>query len=93
MRKASLGMPLATFIFLGLAASLVAAWFHRKANPILQNYASLIITVMIAGFGIVFFINYFSAEHKWDMNELHYHELVKKKEEEAMQQSQNENNF
>jgi len=87
MRKASLGMPLATLIFFGLAVSLVAAWFSRKGNPVLQDYSSIIITVMLAGFGIVFFISYFSAQHKWDMNELHYQELVRKKEEEEMQQA------
>lgn len=87
MRKASLGMPLATLIFFGLAISLVAAWFSRKANPVLQDYTSIIITVMLAGFGIVFFISYFSARHKWEMNELHYHELLRKKEEEEMQQA------
>lgn len=87
MRKASLSMPLVTLIFFGLAVSLVAAWYHRKANPILQDYSSLIIVVMLAGFGIAFFISYFSGQHKWDLNELHYQELLKKKEEEEMQQA------
>lgn len=75
----SAGLPLGVFIFVGLTASLIAAWYHRKANPILQNYASLVITVLIAGLGIVFFITYFYAQHKWDQNELHYQELLEKK--------------
>jgi hypothetical protein len=86
-RKASLGLPLAVFIVIGLAASIVAAMFHRKAAPVLKNETSLIIVVMLAGLGIVVFITYFSAQHKWEQNELYYQELLKKKEEESMQRS------
>lgn len=82
---ASVGLRLGVFIAIGLAASLVAARYSRKANPVLENDASLIITVMIAGLAIVFFITYFTAQHKWDLNELHYQELLKKKEQEKMQ--------
>lgn len=78
---ASVGLRLGVFIAIGLALALVAARFSRKANPVLENYASLIITVMIAGIGIVFFITYFTGQHKWDQNELHYQELLKKKAE------------
>ena len=78
---ASVGLRLGVFIAIGLALSLVAARYSRKANPVLENYTSLIITVMIAGLGIVFFITWFGAQHKWDQNELHYQELLKKKEQ------------
>jgi uncharacterized membrane protein len=78
---ASVGLRLGVFIAIGLAVSLVAAKFSRKANPVLENDTSLIITVMIAGIAIVFFITYFGAQHKWDQNELHYQELLKKKRE------------
>ena len=76
---ASVGLRLGVFIAIGLALALVAARFSRKANPVLENFSSLIITVMIAGIGIVFFITYFTGQHKWDQNELHYQELLKKK--------------
>ena len=76
---ASVGLRLGVFIAIGLALSLVAAKFSRKANPVLENDSSLIITVMIAGVAIVFFITYFTAQHKWDQNELHYQELLRKK--------------
>jgi hypothetical protein len=36
---------------------------------------------MIAGLIIVFFITYFTGQHKWDQNELHYQELLKKKQQ------------
>lgn len=84
--KASLGLPLGVLIMIGLGASIVAAIFHRKANAVLQNETSLIIVVLLAGLGIVFFITYFSAQHKWEMNELYYQELLKKKEAMDMQQ-------
>jgi hypothetical protein len=78
---ASVGLRLGVFIVIGLALGLVAARYSRKANPVLENYTSLIITVMIAGIGIVFFITYFTGQHQWDQNELHYQELLKKKAE------------
>jgi hypothetical protein len=89
LRKASIGLPLGVFIALGLGASLVAAYFHRKANPLLHDYAALVITVMIAGIAIAFFITLFAAHHKWDQNELHFNELMFKKEKE-MQQNKEE---
>jgi hypothetical protein len=78
---ASVGLRLGVFIAIGLALAIVAAKFSRKANPVIENNASMIITVMIAGLGIVFFITYFTGQHKWDQNELHYQELLKKKRE------------
>jgi len=78
---ASVGLRLGVFIAIGLAVSLVAAKYSRKANPVLENDSSLIITVMIAGLAIVFFITYFMGQHKWDQNELHYQELLRKKEQ------------
>lgn len=87
---ASLGLRLGVFIVIGLAASLVAANYHRKAGAIIQNYTSLIIMVVIAGLGIVLFITYFTGQHKWDQNELHYQELLRKKKLcDPMQQEQN----
>jgi hypothetical protein len=87
LRKASIGLPLGVFIALGLGASLIAAYFHRKANPILHDYAALVITVMIAGVAIAFFITLFGAHHKWDQNELHYDELMARKEKEMQQKN------
>lgn len=81
---ASVGFRWGVLIVIGLAASLFAAKFSRKANPVLESDTSIIITVMIAGLAIVFFITYFSAQHKWDQNELHYQELLKKKNEQRI---------
>ena len=87
LRKASIGLPLGVLIVLGLAGSLVAAYFHRKANPILHDYAGVVITVMIAGVAIAFFITLFAAHHKWDQNELYYGELMARKEAEMQQKN------
>ena len=78
---ASVGLRLGVLMAIGLAVALVAAKYSRKANPVLENYSSLVITVIIAAIGIVFFITYFTGQHKWDQNELHYQELLKKKAE------------
>jgi len=86
---ASVGLRLGVLIAIGLAVSIVAARYSRKANPVLENDASLIITVMIAGLAIVFFITYFTGQHKWDQNELHYQELLRKKEQEEGRQHSN----
>ena len=86
LRKASIGLPLGVLVALGLAASLIAAVYHRKANPILHDYATLIITVMVAGVAISFFITVFAAHHKWDQNELYYQELMARKETESSNQ-------
>ena len=87
LKKASIGLPLGVLVALGLAASLVAAWYHRKANPILHDYAALIITVMIAGVAIALFITIFAAHHKWDQNELFYEELMARSEKEMQQKN------
>jgi Ni/Fe-hydrogenase subunit HybB-like protein len=83
---ASVGLRLGVFIAIGLALALFAAKYSRKANPVLENYSSLIVTVIIAGIGIVFFITYFTGQHKWDQNELHYQELLRKKEQQDTMQ-------
>lgn len=82
---ASVGFRWSMIIIIGLAASLFAARFSRKANPVLSNDPSLIITVLIAGIAIVVFVTYFTGQHKWDQNELHYQELLNKKQKEDEQ--------
>lgn len=77
---ASVGFRWGVLIVVGLAISLFAAKFSRKANPVLESDRSIILTVMIAGLAIVLFVTYFTAQHKWDQNELHYQELLRKKQ-------------
>lgn len=77
LRKTSFGLPLGVFMVLAIIISMLSGWY-QKADMVLHEYSSLIIVVLIAGIGIVFFITYFTAQHKWDMNEQHYQELLRK---------------
>jgi hypothetical protein len=88
LRKISIGSPLGVFMVLAIMISLFAGWY-QKADMVLHEYSSLIIVILIAGFGIVAFITIFSAQHKWDQNELHYQELLRKKETENSAQQLN----
>ena len=81
LRKASFGLPLGVFMVLAVFISMFSGWY-QKADMVLHEYSSLIIVVLIAGLGIIFFIIYFSAQHKWDMNEQHYQELLRKQNQE-----------
>ena len=84
---ASVGLRLGMFIAIGIALSIVAATFSRKANPVIENDSSIIITIIVAGLGIVLFITYFTGQHKWDQNEMHYQELLYKKQQQEAQQA------
>jgi flagellar basal body-associated protein FliL len=90
LSKTSIGLPLGVFIVLATLASLFAGWYQR-ADMIVHEYSSLIIVILIAGIAIVAFITIFSAQHKWDQNELHYQELLKKKQQDIQMQQPNEN--
>jgi NhaP-type Na+/H+ or K+/H+ antiporter len=90
LRKTSFGFPLGVFIVLATMISLFSGWY-KKADMVLHEYSSLIIMILIAGFGIVAFITIFSAQHKWDQNELHYQELLRKKEQENLVQQPDKN--
>jgi len=88
LSKTSIGLPLGVFIVAATMVSLLTGWYKR-ADMVLHEYSSLIIIILLAGVGIVVFITIFSAQHKWDQNELHYQELVKKKQQEVQQQQKN----
>lgn len=88
LRKTSFGLPLGVFMVAALFISLFSGWY-QKADMVLHEYSSLIVVILIAGLGIVFFITYFSAQHKWDMNEQHYQELLRKyNQDEVVQQTE-----
>lgn len=72
----------------GTLISLFSGWYQR-ADMVLHEYSSLIIIILIAGFGIVAFITIFAAQHKWDQNELHYQELLRKKQQQDAVQQMN----
>jgi membrane protein YdbS with pleckstrin-like domain len=85
LRKLSLGLPLAVLIVSALMINFLSGWY-READKIIRSNSSVIIVVLIAIIAIVIFITIFSARHKWDLNELRYQELLKRKEDAGMQQ-------
>jgi membrane protein YdbS with pleckstrin-like domain len=88
LRKLSLGLPLAVLIVSALMINFLSGWY-READKIIRSNSSVIIVVLIAIIAIVIFITIFSARHKWDLNELRYQELLKRKEDAEMQQVSN----
>jgi hypothetical protein len=85
LKKLSLGLPLAVLIVSALMINFLSGWY-READKIIRSNSSVIIVVLIAIIAIVIFITVFSARHKWDLNELRYQELLKRKEDAEMQQ-------
>ena len=81
LRNFSIGLPLGVMIALALFINIMSGWY-KKATIELRSNSSLIITILVAVVGIVVFITLFSARHKWDQNELHYQELLKKMKKE-----------
>jgi hypothetical protein len=79
LRKFSIGLPIAVVIAGALIINLLSGWY-KKADMVLRSNSSIFIVILIAIAAIVLFITIFSAHHKWDQNELHYKELLKKKE-------------
>ena len=47
-----------------------------------RGFTLIELLVVIAVIAIVVFVTLFSAHHKWDQNELHYKELLARKEKE-----------
>jgi ATP/ADP translocase len=79
LRKFSIGLPLAVLIAAAVLINFLSGWYKRAAME-LRSHSSVILVVLVALLGIVVFITLFSAHHRWDQNELHYQELLRKKE-------------
>lgn len=80
LRKLSVGFPLGVLIVVALFINLLSGWY-QKADMEMHRHASVIIVVLVAAMAIVIFIALFSVRHKWDQNELHYQELLFKKDQ------------
>src|SRR4051812_17980824 len=81
-RKLSIGLPLGALIVVAIIVNMLSGWY-KKADMEVHSDSSLILVVLIAGIAIIIFISIFSVRHKWDQNELHYQELLKKKDQSA----------
>lgn len=87
LNKLSIGLPLGVLLAVAVLVNFLSGWYKR-ADAELHTHSSVIIVVLIALTGIVIFITRFSAQWKWEQNELHYQELLAKKKK-ALQQSEN----
>lgn len=88
-RKLSIGLPLGVLVAAALLINFLSGWYKR-ADTELHSDPSVIIVVLIAIIAIVIFITLFSVRHKWDQNELHYQELLQKKEQTSSMQQKEE---
>lgn len=71
------GLPLGIVIGIGIVMNLITGWYNR-ANMVLNTNPSVILVLFLAILLIILFISYFTARHRWDMNELRYRELMQK---------------
>lgn len=79
LRKLSIGFPFAAIVAAAILVNVVSGWY-KQADMEIHSQGSLIIVIIVAVLAIVVFITIFAAHQKWDQNEQHYLELLKKKE-------------
>ena len=87
LRQLAIGLPTAAILVISIFISFFSGW-HKQAEIEMRSqaqsrddYATIILVLMVAGLLIVVFVAIFSARHKWDMHEQRYRELLIKKEE------------
>jgi hypothetical protein len=80
LRKISIGLPLGVLLVVALMINFLSGWY-QKADMELHSDSSVIIVVLLAAIAIVVFIVLFSARFRWEQNEQHYLELMKRKDE------------
>jgi hypothetical protein len=77
-RQLSVGLPLGVALGGAILVNIYSGW--NKAGSVLGTNGGLFLTVIAAILLTIAFIVIFSARHRWDMNEQHYHELLSKKD-------------
>lgn len=78
-RNLSVGLPLGVAMVIGVIINIFSGWFLR-ADMVIRANSPFVLIIVIASLGIVIFTTVFSANHRWEMNEQHYRELLAKKE-------------
>lgn len=74
------GLPLAVVISGGIFITYFSDWYTRAVMMI--NWSSSGVLVVLAGLILtVVFVVVFSAQHRWEMNEQRYRELLNRKDE------------
>ncbi len=74
------GLPLAAVISGGIFITYFSGWYTRAIMMI--NWSSSGVLVVLAGLILtVVFVVVFSAQHRWDMNEQRYRELLSRRDQ------------
>ncbi len=82
LRQFSIALPLGVVMVMALFINLISGWY-KKADAILRSNSSVIVVIIIAILGIMFFITFFSGNHKWEQNEQRFQELKIKEDKQA----------
>jgi sterol desaturase/sphingolipid hydroxylase (fatty acid hydroxylase superfamily) len=75
MRQFSIGLPIGVVMVVVLFLNVLSGWY-KKADMVLRGNSSVIVVIVIAVVGTVFFITFFAGNHKWEQNEQRYQELL-----------------
>ncbi len=79
-KQLAVGLPMAVAIVVSILVNIITRWHKEAERAMRREETSLIIVLVAACLLIVVFIVIFSARHRWDMNEQHYHELLSKRD-------------
>ncbi len=77
-KRLSVGLPLGLLIGAGIILNYISGWYTRAT--MVANGQSTPLVLVIAVVIIVLFSSYFYRQHKWEMNEQRYQELLIKKQ-------------
>jgi len=80
LKQLYFGLPLGVIIVAAILINFFSGW-DKRAQAVIKEEPSIILTILIAVVLIVVFITIFSVRHNWEMNEQRYKELLLKKEE------------
>jgi formate hydrogenlyase subunit 3/multisubunit Na+/H+ antiporter MnhD subunit len=86
LRKFSIALPAVALLAILFFANFLSGWYG-KADKELRRHSSLIIVVLVAVIAIVAFVVIFSARQKWEQNEAAYESLVKKMNDNKINES------
>jgi len=81
LKQLSVGLPLGVLLVAAVFINVFSGW-DKRAQMIINTDPSLIIIIIVASLLIVVFVAIFSVNHKWDLNEQHYKELLARRDEE-----------
>jgi membrane protein YdbS with pleckstrin-like domain len=82
LKQFSIAIPIGVVMVVAFLINVLSGWY-KKADMVLRGNSSVVVVILIAVVGIIFFITYFSGNYKWEQNEQRYQELKVKEAKEA----------